>query len=103
MQNVNRRLYLVYPQLKDEVLHYDMSGSEVRHTPSSESQLTDKQHNELTLSPEKVSNKLPYSHLKSIWFSYRVKKKSESLFQKKLDKNSINEAWIQFIYREYRY
>ena len=52
-----RRLYLVYPQLKDEVLHYVMSGSEIRHTPSAEFiapirhtpsaklQLTDKQNN----------------------------------------------------------
>ena len=61
-----RRLYLVYPQLKNEVLHFVMSGSEIRHTPSSEFQLTDNQDNELTLSPEKVFNKLPYSHLKSI-------------------------------------
>ena len=73
-----RRLYLVYPQLKDEVLHYVMSGSKIRHTPSAEFiapirhtpsaklQLTDRQNNALTLSPKKVFNKLPYSHLKSI-------------------------------------
>ena len=72
-----RRLYLVYPQLKD-VLHYVMSGSKIRHTPSAEFiapirhtpsaklQLTDRQNNALTLSPKKVFNKLPYSHLKSI-------------------------------------
>jgi predicted nuclease of restriction endonuclease-like (RecB) superfamily len=61
-----RRLYLVYPQLKDEVLHYVMSGSKIRHTPSAKLQLTDRQNNALTLSPKKVFNKLPYSHLKSI-------------------------------------
>lgn len=73
-----RRLYLVYPQLKEEVSSYFMSGSEIRHTPSAEFftpirhtlsaelQLPDKQINELMLPPEKVFNKLPYSHLKSI-------------------------------------
>ena len=61
-----RRLYLVYPQLKDEVLHYVMSGSKIRHTPSAKLQLTDRQNNALTLSPKKAFNKLPYSHLKSI-------------------------------------
>ena len=61
-----RRLYLVYPQLKDEVLHYVMSGSKIRHTPSAELQLTDRQNNALTLSPKKVFNKLPYSHLKNL-------------------------------------
>ena len=54
-----RRLYLVYPQLKDEVLHYVMSGSKIRHTPSAKLQLTDRQNNALTLSPKKVFNKLP--------------------------------------------
>ena len=27
-----RRLYLVYPQLKEQILHYIMSGNEIRHT-----------------------------------------------------------------------
>lgn len=31
-----RRLYLVYPQLKDEVLHFVMSGSEMRHSLTAE-------------------------------------------------------------------
>ena len=31
-----RRLYLVYPQLKEQVLHYIMSGNEIRHTLSAE-------------------------------------------------------------------
>lgn len=72
-----RRLYLVYPQLKEEVLSYVMSGSKIRHsasaeftapirhTPSAELQLSDKQH-ELAFPSEKLFNRLPYSHLKSI-------------------------------------
>ena len=31
-----RRLYLVYPQLKEQVLHYIMSGNAIRHTLSAE-------------------------------------------------------------------
>ena len=31
-----RRLYLVYPQLKEQVLHYIMAGNEIRHTLSAE-------------------------------------------------------------------
>ncbi len=73
-----RRLYLVYPQLKEAILGYVMMGLEIRHTPSAEFiapirhtlsaelQLPDKQNNDLMLPPEKVFNKLPYSHLKSI-------------------------------------
>ncbi len=73
-----RRLYLVYPQLKEEVLGYVMSGSAIRHTPSAEFitpirhtpsaelQLPEKQRNELTLPSGKLFNRLPYSHLKSI-------------------------------------
>lgn len=73
-----RRLYLVYPQLKEEVLGYVMSGSgirhtpsaefiaPIRHTPSAELQLSEKQSHELVLPSEKLFNRLPYSHLKSI-------------------------------------
>lgn len=73
-----RRLYLVYPQLKEEVLGYVRSGSgirqmptaeffaPIRHTSSAELQLPEKQRNELTLPSEKLFNRLPYSHLKSI-------------------------------------
>ena len=31
-----RRLYIVYPQLKEQVLHYIMAGNEIRHTLSAE-------------------------------------------------------------------
>ena len=31
-----RRLYLVYPQLKEQILHYIMSGNVIRHTLSAE-------------------------------------------------------------------
>ena len=31
-----RRLYLVYPQLKEDVLHFVMSENAIRHTPSAE-------------------------------------------------------------------
>lgn len=73
-----RRLYLVYPQLEEEVLGYVMSGSgirhtpsaefiaPIRHTPSAELQLPEKQRNELTLPSKKLFNRLPYSHLKNI-------------------------------------
>lgn len=73
-----RRLYLIYPQLKEEVLGYVMSGSgirhtpsagfiaPIRHTPSAKLQLSEKQSHELVLPSEKLFNRLPYSHLKSI-------------------------------------
>lgn len=31
-----RRLYLVYPQLKEQILHYIMSGNVIRHTVCAE-------------------------------------------------------------------
>ena len=37
-----RRLYLVYPQLKEQVLHYIMAGNEIRHSASAELQQSDK-------------------------------------------------------------
>ena len=73
-----RRLYLVYPQLKDEVLHYVMSGSEIRHSasaefttpirhlPSAELQTAEIKEISWKLSAEKILNRLPYTHLKMI-------------------------------------
>ena len=37
-----RRLYLVYPHLKEQVLHYIMAGNEIRHSASAELQQSDK-------------------------------------------------------------
>ena len=73
-----RRLYLVYPQLKEQVLHYIMSGNEIRHTLSAEFtepirhsvcaelQTSELQHNKWSIPAERLFNKLPYSHLKFI-------------------------------------
>ena len=73
-----RRLYLVYPQLKEQVLHYIMSGNEIRHTLSAEFtepirrsvcaelQTSEFQHNKWSIPAERLFNKLPYSHLKFI-------------------------------------
>ena len=73
-----RRLYLVYPQLKEQVLHYIMSGHEIRHTLSAEFtepirhsvcaklQTSELQHNKWNIPAERLFNKLPYSHLKFI-------------------------------------
>ena len=76
-----RRLYLVYPQLKDEVLQATLCqvrkfgtlpsaefiAPEIRHTPSAKLQLIDQKLQTMhwTLSPKKVFNKLPSTHLKS--------------------------------------
>lgn len=66
-----RRLYLVYPQLKEEILGYLMSGSEIRHSltakftapirrmPSAE--LVDMQ--KWMMPADKLFNKLTYSNL----------------------------------------
>lgn len=74
-----RRLYLVYPQLKEEVLGYVMSGSEIRHsataefiTPirhslSAELQSTDIKENITQIPADKIFNRLPYTHLKKIF------------------------------------
>ena len=71
-----RRLYLVYPQLKEQILNYTMSGNAIRHTlpaeftkpiqhtPSAVLQSTINQINEWNIPAEKLFNKLPYSHLK---------------------------------------
>jgi len=61
-----RRLYLVYPQLKEQILHYIMSGNEIRHTPCAELQSTDNQSNKWSIPAERLFNSLPYSHLKFI-------------------------------------
>lgn len=73
-----RRLYLVYPQLKEQVLHYIMSGNEIRHTLSAEFtgpirhsvcaelQISEVQQNKWSIPAERLFNKLPYSHLKFI-------------------------------------
>ena len=69
-----RRLYLVYPQLKEEILGYVMSGSEIRHSltakfttpirrmPSAE--LVDMQ--KWMMPADKLFNKLTYSNLSLI-------------------------------------
>lgn len=66
-----RRLYLVYPQLKEEILHYVISGNEIRHsltaeftepirhTPCAELQNTNNQDNKWHISAHKLFNKLP--------------------------------------------
>ena len=73
-----RRLYLVYPQLREEILQYIMVGNEIRHPltaeftepirhlPSAELQQTDKEHNKCINSATKIFNKIPYTHLKHI-------------------------------------
>lgn len=61
-----RRLYLVYPQLKEQVLHYIMAGNEIRHTLSAELQTSEIQYNKWSIPAERLFNKLPYSHLKFI-------------------------------------
>ena len=73
-----RRLYLVYPQLKEQILHYIMSGNEIRHTLSAEFtepirhtvcaelHTADNQINNWNIPAEKLFNRLPYSHLKFI-------------------------------------
>ena len=73
-----RRLYLAYPQLKEQILNYIMSGNEIRHTlPAeftesirhtayAELQSADNQPNRWNIHAERLFNRLPYSHLKSI-------------------------------------
>lgn len=73
-----RRLYLVYPQLKEEILRYVISGNEIRHSltaeftepirhlPSAELQTTDIQRNDCQIPANKIFNKIPYTHLKYI-------------------------------------
>ena len=61
-----RRLYLVYPQLKEQVLHYIMAGNEIRHSASAELQQSDKEYNKWINPAAKIFNKIPYTHLKHI-------------------------------------
>ena len=61
-----RRLYLVYPQLKEQVSHYIMAGNVIRHTLSAELQTSEIQYNKWSIPAERLFNKLPYSHLKFI-------------------------------------
>lgn len=73
-----RRLYLVYPQLKDNVIQFVMSENTIRHTltaeftepirhtPCAELQSTNNQDNKWHIPAHKLFNKLPYSHLKFI-------------------------------------
>lgn len=72
-----RRLYLVYPQLREQVLRYLMSSDENQHTLSAEFSLpirhtacaeshTNNQTSNWSTPAEKLFNKLPYSHLKFI-------------------------------------
>ena len=73
-----RWLYIVYPQLKEQVLHYIMAGNEIRHTLSAEFtepirhsecaelQTSEIQYNKWSIPAERLFNKLPYSHLKFI-------------------------------------
>ena len=73
-----RRMYLVYPQLREEILQYIMAGNEIRHTLSAEFtepirhsvcaelQTSELQHDKWSIPAERLFNKLPYSHLKFI-------------------------------------
>ena len=73
-----RRLYLVYPQLKEEILRYVMSGNEIRHSLtaeftepirhsiSEELQISEVQGNNWKIPANKIFNKIPYTHLKYI-------------------------------------
>ena len=73
-----RRLYLVYPQLKEEILQYIMAGNEIRHSltaeftepirhlPSAKLQIADKDYNKWENPATKIFNKIPYTHLKHI-------------------------------------
>ena len=73
-----RRLYLVYPQLREEILQYIMAGNEIRHSltaeftepirhsASAELQQDDKEYNKWINPAAKIFNKIPYTHLKHI-------------------------------------
>lgn len=73
-----RRLYIVYPQLKEQILQYIMAGNEIRHTLSAEFtepirhtvcaelHTADNQTNNWNIPAERLFNRLPYSHLKFI-------------------------------------
>jgi len=62
-----RRLYLVYPQLKEEVLGYVMSGSGIRRLPTAELQMVSEiANNDWKLAAEKLFNRLSSTHLNAI-------------------------------------
>lgn len=73
-----RRLYLVYPQLKDNIIQFVMSENgirhtltaeftePIRHTACAELQSTNNQDNKWHIPAHRLFNKLPYSHLKFI-------------------------------------
>lgn len=73
-----RRLYLVYPQLKEEVSGYVMSGNAIRysltaeftdptrHLASAELQTTDNQSTGWCIPANKIFNRIPYTHLKAL-------------------------------------
>lgn len=73
-----RRLYLVYPQLKEPVLHYVMSENDIRHTLSAEFaepirhtscakwQMAEEESTKWMVPADRLFNRLPYSHLKFI-------------------------------------
>ena len=74
-----RRLYLVYPQLKEEVLGYVMSGSGIRRLPTAEFEteirrsvtaklqmVSEIANNDWKLAAEKLFNRLSSTHLNSI-------------------------------------
>ena len=74
-----RRLYLVYPQLKEEVLSYVMSGSAIRRLPTAEFEteirrsvtaelqmVSDTVNNDWKLAAGKLFNRLSSTHLNAI-------------------------------------
>ena len=62
-----RRLYLVYPQLKEEVLGYVMSGSGIRRSVTAKLQMVSEiANNDWKLAAEKLFNRLSSTHLNAI-------------------------------------
>ncbi len=62
-----RRLYLVYPQLKEPIAQYLLAGSEIRHTLSAESsQYIQSAQNRWITPPEKLFSRLSSTHLNAI-------------------------------------
>ena len=62
-----RRLYLVYPQLKEEVLGYVMSGSGIRRSVTAELKMvSEAANNDWKLAAEKLFNRLSSTHLNTI-------------------------------------
>ena len=97
-----RRLYLVYPQLKEQVLHYIMAGNEIRHTLSTEFtepirhtlsaelQTSEIQYNKWSIPAERLFNKLPYSHLK---FKSKIRQSVLSMKRKQYVAVGLQENW----------